>query len=113
MLVGRPNSYCAPAQAFVYNSPRLSSQVPMRKSLSIIALLAVAATPFSTAWAQQRDALVRVRVVDSAGAPIANVEVSAMRGLTTVVAGGPTDSLGRRSFTVPHGGDYEVVARRI
>ena len=61
----------------------------------------------------QHDAIVRVRVVDSAGAPIANAEVSALRGLTTVVAGGPTDSLGRRSFTVPHGSDYEVVARRI
>jgi len=85
----------------------------VRTSLSTIALLAIAAIPCSSARAQQRDAIVRVRVVDSAGAPIANAEVSAMRGLTTVVTGGPTDSLGRRSFMVPHGGDYEVVARRI
>lgn len=84
----------------------------MRPSWSIIVLLGVASIPVSTA-AQQRDALVRVRVVDSAGAPIANADVSALRGLTTVVVGGPTDSLGRRSFTVPRGGDYEVVARRI
>jgi hypothetical protein len=85
-------------------------QVLVRKSLLIFAV--VSATPFGSAKAQ-RDALVRVRVVDSAGAPIANVEVSALRGLATVVAGAPTDSLGRRSFTVPHGSDYEVVARRI
>ena len=68
--------------------------------------------PFASMSAQ-RDALVRVRVVDSAGAPIANAEVSALRGLTTVAPGGPTDSLGRRSFTVPQGESYEVVARRI
>ncbi len=85
----------------------------MRSSFSLLALFAVVATPLASVGAQQRDALVRVRVVDSAGAPIANAEVSALRGLTTVVAGGPADSLGRRSFTVPHGGDYEVVARRI
>jgi hypothetical protein len=84
----------------------------VRKSLSIIALLTAALIPLVSARAQQ-GVLVRVRVVDSAGAPVANAEVSALHGLTTVVAGGPTDSLGRRSFTIPRGGDYEVVARRI
>jgi hypothetical protein len=84
----------------------------LRKSLSIIAPLFMAVIPLASARAQ-RDALVRVRVVDSAGAAIANAEVSVLRGLTTVVPGGPTDSLGRRSFTVPQGGGYEVVARRI
>ena len=84
----------------------------MRKSLSIIAPLILAAIPLTSARAQ-RDALVRVRVVDSAGAPVANAEVSALRGLTVVAQGGPTDSLGRRSFTVPQGSGYEVVARRI
>ena len=84
----------------------------MRSPFSIIALSVLAAVPLCSASAQ-RDALVRVRVVDSAGAPIAKAEVMALRGLTTVVPGALTDSLGRRSFTVPHGGDYEVVARRI
>lgn len=84
----------------------------MPKSLSIIGSLILAAIPLASVGAQ-RDALVRVRVIDSAGAPIANAEVSALRGLTTIVAGGPTDSLGRRSFTVPQGSGYEIVARRI
>jgi hypothetical protein len=84
----------------------------VRKSLSIVAPVVAALIPLVSARAQ-RDAIVRVRVVDSAGAPVANAEVSALRGLTTVVPGGPTDSLGRRSFTVPHGSDYEVIARRI
>jgi hypothetical protein len=84
----------------------------VRTPLSLIAPLVLALLPLGTA-SGQRDALVRVRVVDSAGAPIANAEVSALRGLTTVVPGGPTDSSGRRSFTVPQGGGYEVVARRI
>ena len=84
----------------------------MRKTVTFVASLILAAVAFHQAGAQ-RDALVRVRVVDSAGAPIANAEVAALRGLLTVVPGGPTDSLGRRSFTVPHGSDYEVVVRRI
>jgi len=84
----------------------------VRTKLSIFAPLALALLPLGTARGQ-RDALVRVRVVDTAGAPIANAEVSALRGLTTVVPGAPTDSLGRRSLTVPRGGGYEIVARRI
>jgi len=71
-------------------------------------LLALPATA-----AAQRETLVRIRVVDSAGAPVSNADVSAMHGLATVVAGGPTDSLGFRTITVPRGGDYEAVARRI
>ena len=84
----------------------------MRLSVSTIASLILALVPLGRVSAQ-REALVRVRVVDTAGVSIANAEVSALHGLTTVVPGGPTDSLGRRSFTVPQGSDYEVVARRI
>jgi hypothetical protein len=109
---GDLNGDCASLDRFVYNSLPPSPQVSVRKSISIIALLVIAAIPAHSATAQ-RDALVRVRVVDSTGTPIANAEVSALHGLTTVVPGGPTDSLGRRSFTVPRGGDYELVVRRI
>jgi hypothetical protein len=63
--------------------------------------------------AAQRETVVRVRVVDTAGAPLANTDVSTLRGLSTVVAGGPTDSAGRRTFAIPRDGDYQVVARRI
>ena len=106
------NRDCAIAHSFVYNTIGPLRETSVGKSLSIIAPLILAAIPVLSAGAQ-RDALVRVRVVDSAGAPIANAEVSALRGLTTIVPGGPTDTLGRRSFTVPQGGEYEVVARRI
>jgi hypothetical protein len=84
----------------------------VRTPVSILGLSIAALIPLASARGQQ-GVLVRVRVVDSAGAPVANAEVSALRGLTTIVSGGPTDSLGRRSFTVPHGAGYEVVARRI
>jgi len=45
--------------------------------------------------------------------PLPNIDVSALHGLRAVVAGGPTDSTGRRTFSVPHDGEYQVVARRI
>jgi hypothetical protein len=63
--------------------------------------------------AAQRTTLVRVRVVDTAGTPLANVDVSALRGLNTAVAGGATDSLGLRTFSVARDGQYQLVARRI
>jgi len=64
--------------------------------------------------AAAQETVVRVRVVDSTGTPVANADVSALRGLNTVVAGGPTDSAGRRTFNIPRdGSDYQVVARRI
>ena len=45
---------------------------------------------------------------------MANADVAALRGLNTAVAGGPTDSAGRRTFNIPRdGGEYQVVARRI
>jgi len=106
------NRDCALAHTFVYNRVGPLRETSLRKSLPIIAPLILATIPLASARAQ-RDALVRVRVVDSAGAPIANAEVSALRGLTTIVPGGPTDTLGRRSFMIPRGENYEVVARRI
>lgn len=61
-----------------------------------------------------QETVVRVRVVDSTGTPVANADVSALRGLNTVVAGGPTDSAGRRTFSISRdGGEYQVIARRI
>ena len=78
----------------------------LRYSLSLMLALPCVAV------AQQT--VVRVRVVDSAGAPMVNADVAALRGLNTAVAGGPTDSAGRRTFNIPRdGGEYQVVARRI
>ncbi len=75
------------------------------------ALAVMLALP-SVVAAQQT--VVRVRVVDSAGTPMVNADVAAVRGLNTAVGGGPTDSAGRRTFIIPRdGGEYQVVARRI
>lgn len=64
--------------------------------------------------AAAQETVVRVRVVDTTGNPMANADVAALRGLNTAVAGGPTDSAGRRTFNIPRdGGEYQVVARRI
>ncbi len=82
----------------------------MRFSFVSLSLLSLA--PLG-AVAGQSETVVRVRVVDTLGAPVANAEVSALRGLNTVVTGGVTDSAGLRTIRVPRGGDYQVVARRI
>ena len=64
--------------------------------------------------AAAQETVVRVRVVDTTGSPMVNADVAALRGLNTAVAGGSTDSAGRRTFNIPRdGGEYQVVARRI
>ena len=75
-------------------------------------LLFALVVPLATA-SGQRETFVRVRIVDTTGAPIANADVSALRGLNTIVAGGATDASGQRVFSVPRDGEYQVVARRI
>ena len=85
----------------------------MRASLELSCRLSLLlALPCAVA-AAQHETVVRVRVVDTAGMPLPNIDVSALHGLRAVVAGGPTDSTGRRTFSVPHDGEYQVVARRI
>ncbi len=61
-----------------------------------------------------REILVRVRVVDTARAPIAGAEVSIVRELKTQLASGLTDGLGTRDLRVPRSdGEYQIVVRRI
>src|SRR3954471_2402685 len=58
----------------------------------------------------------RVRVVDSLGAPIENVALSAVRGLRDVLASGVTDRSGYRTLTFPRSGglsSFQIVARRL
>lgn len=85
----------------------------VRASTSELRFASVMLVLFAGAAAAQRETVVRIRVVDSAGKPVPNADVSALRGLNTAVAGGATDSSGQRAFSVARDGDYQVVARRI
>jgi carboxypeptidase family protein len=83
------------------------TSLTLRFALGLIVALPLTA-------AAQLQTIVRVRVVDTAGVAVANADVSALHGLNTVVAGGPSDSAGRRTFAIPRdGGEYQLVARRI
>lgn len=77
--------------------------------------LLVAAALATRAESQQaKNVVVQVRVVDSAGAPIAGADVSILRGLQQVLANGATDDRGRRTLVMPReDGDYQISARRI
>ena len=56
---------------------------------------------------------IRVRVTDTAGAPIPEASVSVMRG-NGALASGPTDELGRRSLSIERSDDdFEIVVRKI
>ena len=82
-----------------------------RFTLPLAALFIGLAIPVQ---AQNATSIVRVRVVDTTGAPIADADVTAIRGLNSVVATGSTDAAGRRTLTVPRGSDeYQIVVRRI
>lgn len=60
------------------------------------------------------DRTVRVRVVDSAGVPVAESDVQLLHGLGAPVARGATDSLGRRTFVLPlRPGEYSVAVRKV
>jgi hypothetical protein len=89
----------------------------MTRSFRVVPLLAIVVA--STAASAQTDvrrapSLVRVHVADSAGAPVADAEVSLMRGLKTVVATARTNSAGQHEFMVDlDSTDYSVVARKV
>ena len=66
------------------------------------------------AIAQHTSIVIRVRVVDTLGPPIAGANVSVLQGLKEVVSSGTTDMNGARQFVVPRRTeDYQVSARRI
>ena len=58
--------------------------------------------------------VVRVRVVDSAGVPLPEAEVSIVRGLSQIVASGTTDRAGARTLVAAlTAGEYHLVVRKI
>lgn len=86
-------------------------RAPLRIALLTLGLLAIQGSA-SAAQHTARTA-VRVRVVDSAGAPVANVDVTVLHGLNASVASGTTDDAGLRALTIPRDGEYQLVVRRI
>ncbi|HLA91493.1 MAG TPA: carboxypeptidase-like regulatory domain-containing protein [Gemmatimonadaceae bacterium] len=67
-----------------------------------------------TMRAQGATLLVRVRVTDSARAPVAGAEVSLVRGLHAVVAQGTTDAAGQRLLIARADSEsYDVIVRKI
>jgi hypothetical protein len=85
------------------------------KHLLQLGLLAATLGSVPVARAQSTGrTMVFVRIVDSAGAPVAGAELSALRGLTTIVARGATDDAGRGFIVVQRAaGAYQLVARKI
>lgn len=86
---------------------------PLAATLGIlvVASTALGAQPTD---ARRTPAVVRVQVADSSGVPVADADLSLMRGLRTVVATGRTDASGHHEFIVDlDSTEYSVVARRI
>lgn len=76
----------------------------------LLALL-IAATPVA---AQRPQTLVRVHVVDTADAPVASAEVSAVHGLNAVLVRATTDSRGSARVVVARDGDeLQIAVRRL
>lgn len=77
----------------------------------LLLALVTAATPVA---AQQPQTLVRVRVVDTADAPVASAEVSAVHGLNAVLVRATTDSRGSARVVVARDGDeLQIAVRRL
>jgi hypothetical protein len=81
--------------------------------LRLVGIAAALASAASIARAQRPSTVVRIQVVDTAGAPLPGAQVSAMRGMV-VLASATSDAGGVQRFTLPRGDDeVEIVARKI
>lgn len=94
---------------------RLSrSAAPFALALGMIAGAAHEQARAQATDARRAPSTIRVQVADSLGVPIADAEVTIMRGLKQVVSTARTDALGEHSFIVDlDSSDYSVVARRV
>ena len=86
------------------------SVAPIALALGMIAGAAHA----QTTDARRAPSTIRVQVADSLGVPLADAEVTILRGLKQVVSTARTDGMGEHSFIVDlDSSDYSVVARKI
>lgn len=84
--------------------------IPIRYAVVVAGLLIFAIE----ARAQQADVVVRVRVIDSANAPVGGADVSIVQGLKDVRASGVTDAAGVHFLHILRdSGQRELVARKI
>ena len=78
------------------------------------AALSVGSARLAPAQRTVKQTIVRVFVVDSAGAAVTAAQLTVLHGLTEIVARGATDQYGRASFGVPgNDGEYDLVIRKI
>lgn len=91
------------------------SRILLTWGLVLVALMYAAATlGAQTTDARKVPSKVRVHVADSTGAPVADAEVSLVRGLKTIVASGRTNNAGDHDFIVDlDSSEYSVVSRKI
>ena len=87
----------------------------MNSRVVALVAVAVALAPCAIATAQSvPQPTVRVVITDSAGAPVAGVEVALVRGLRDSVGRGTTNDAGQSSFRIPSDqNQYQVIARKI
>lgn len=85
-----------------------------RSSRMFLMALVPLLSPSAHAVAQvAQQSVVRIQVVDSAGRPLANADVSVIEGLSKAIASGITDTAGVRTLVIPAAGEYQVVVRRL
>jgi hypothetical protein len=83
----------------------------MRLSLAALSALTIA---LPSKAQPVRPLTVRVRITDSLGVPLPDVDVSVVQGLNQSLARGATDRAGMRVMSVAsHDGELQVVARRV
>ena len=100
----------------MHGRPIDASRSCTRISLALAALIGFApvARRAAAQTAARRPEVVRVRVVDTAGRPVAGASVSILHGLQQVVAEGTTDDRGQHALSVAGtSGDYDVMVRKI
>lgn len=87
----------------------------MSRSLRVFVMAVACVLSLCTRAAAQvaLPAAVRIQVVDSAGRPLANADVSVLEGMSKVIAKGITDIAGVRTLVIPSAGEYQVVVWRL
>jgi hypothetical protein len=82
--------------------------------LAPAAAVAISLAPAAVAGQTTTPVVVALRVVDSSGAPVGDVGVSVVRGLSSVLAHASTNAVGRAALTiVREGATLQLIARKI
>ncbi len=86
----------------------------VNRTMRVLALCVLAVLPARAFGQAVPTVVIAVRVADSANAPVADADVSVVRGISGVVAHTATNAAGRARLTVPAGeANLQLVARKI